>query len=601
MLLGYRIERMLGRGGTGVVFLAHQVVLDRMVALKLLVPELAGDADFRERFLRESRLAASLEHPSIVPIFDAGEVDERLYISMRYIEGGDMAQLLDADAPLEATRALSLLAPVADALDAAHAKGLVHGDVKPSNILVDEAGRAYLADFGLSRRLPDSDAGGTSGFAGSIDYAAPEQIERGGVGPAADVYALGCVLYHCLTGTPPFGRGSVVAILFGHLNDRPQTARERNPALPQSIEAVLQKALAKDAALRHATCAELIAEADAALRPRSTPWMRRRPVGIVAGLVGAGAAAVAVLAVSWGGGSAAAARSDTLVRIDPATNRITERVDVGNGATDVAAGAGAIWLTSRVDGSVWRVDQQTRALKRIPGFAEPGDVAVGVGNTVFVGFRDGVGAIDTVSLVARTIGLGSGGQKPVVDAGALGVWVVDEIAFTVEHLAPTPRLGAVGVVDRLHVARTANEAGGFDTLSAVAVGADAVWVTGDAQEAVLFRVEPSRRRTSRFRLPSAPGAVAAGAGAIWVAGQLADVVWRVDPTSGTVTDTIELGAGVVDIAAADGAVWVVSSIAGTVSRIDPDRRTVESTIDVGGHPVAVAAGEGGVWVATRAS
>lgn len=600
-LLGYRIERRLGRGGTGVVYLAHQLVLDRMVALKLLVPELAGNAEFRDRLLRESRLAASLDHPSIVPIFDAGEVDGRLYISMRYVEGGDLGQLLEQVAPLETDRTLSLLTPIADALDAAHSKGLVHGDVKPSNILVDDAGRAYLADFGLSRRLSESESGGTNSFAGSVDYAAPEQIERTAVGSAADVYALGCVLYQCLTGMPPFGKGSVVAILFGHLNDPPPQARERNPSLPHAIDAVLERALAKDAELRHSSCAELIADAEAALRPPATGRRRRRLVVAFAGL---GVAAAAVLAASllvWGGSSDAIVAADTLIRIDPGTNRIAERVAVGHGATGVAAGSGAIWVSSRDDGSVWRVDAQTGAVKRIPGFSEPGDISVGGDDNVYVGFRDGVGAIDTVSLNGSTISLGSSGQKPAVATGALGVWAVDEIGFTVDRLRLTPTLGAIGVVERVPLERTANEADGFDTLTAVAAGTGFVWVTGDAYEPVLFRVEPNGLEVTRFRLPSAPGSVAAGAGAVWVAGQIEDVVWRVDPRSGTVTDTIPVGAGVSGLAVEDGGVWVASSIAGTVSRIDPVRRKVEATIEVSGLPVAIATGEGGIWVASRAT
>ena len=356
--------------------------------------------------------------------------------------------------------------------------------------------------------------------------------------------------------------------------------------------------MAKDAELRHSSCTELIAEAQAALTP---PARRRRLVLAFAGLGLVVAAAVTAFLVTWSGGSDGLPTSDALVRIDPESTRVAERVAVGHGASGVAAGGGAIWVSSRDDGSVWRVDSQTRAVRRIPGFSEPGDISVGAENTVYVGFRDGVGAIDTVSLNGSTIDLGASGQKPAVASGALGVWVIDEIGLTVDRLALTPTLGAIGVVDRVPVDRTANEADGFDTLTAVAVGEGAVWVTGDAYEPVLFRVDPEELGVTRYRLPSAPGSVAAGAGAVWVAGQIEDVVWRVDPRSGTVTDTIEVGAGVSGIAAADGGVWVASSIAGTVSRIDPERRRVEATIEVGGLPVGIAAGEGGIWVASRAS
>jgi streptogramin lyase len=240
-------------------------------------------------------------------------------------------------------------------------------------------------------------------------------------------------------------------------------------------------------------------------------------------------------------------------------------------------------------------------VRRIPGYSEPGDISVGGDNTLYVGFRDGVGTIDTVSLVGSTVELGASGQRPAVATGALGTWVVDEIGLTVARLGLTPALGAVGVVDRVSVDRTANEAEGFDTLTDIAVGAGAVWVTGDTYEHALFRIDPNDLEITRFGLPSAPGSVAAGAGAVWVAGQIEDVVWRVDPRTGEITHTIGVGAGVSGLTVERGNVWVVSTIAGTVSRIDPGLRTVDTTIEVGGLPVAIAAGEGGIWIASRAN
>ena len=208
-IAGYRIERLLGRGGMGVVYLAEQRVLSRKVALKLLAPELAVDARFRERFLRESELAASLDHPNVIPIYDAGETAGVLYLAMRYVEGGDLGDLLDTEKQLVAKRALELLEPVAEALDAAHARGLVHRDVKPANVLLAQgAGMAehvYLADFGLTkhtdegRSLTESEQ-----LLGTIDYLAPEQIEGAQFDGRLDQYALACVLFQCLTGTVPY-------------------------------------------------------------------------------------------------------------------------------------------------------------------------------------------------------------------------------------------------------------------------------------------------------------------------------------------------------------------------------------------------------------
>src|SRR5215475_4376132 len=200
-LAGYRIESLLRRGGMGVVYRAHD-----------LAPELAQDLRFRERFLRESRLAASLDHPAIVPIYDAGEVAGRLYIAMRLVEGTDLKRLLAEEGKLEPERALDVVGQVAEALDAAHERGLVHRDVKPSNILIDQRGHCYLADFGLSRRLGDVPVGGGGRSLGTVDYVAPEQIRGAELDGRSDVYSLGCVLYECLAGRPPFVRGTEAAV-----------------------------------------------------------------------------------------------------------------------------------------------------------------------------------------------------------------------------------------------------------------------------------------------------------------------------------------------------------------------------------------------------
>ncbi len=224
-LAGYRVERLLGRGGMSVVYLAEQVRLKRPAALKLLAPELADDERFRERFLRESELAASLDHPSVIPIYDAGEVDGQLYIAMRYVEGSDLRALLLSEGKLEPERALRVLRPVADALDYAHAHGLVHRDVKPGNILLAADGPVYLSDFGLTRRVDEGASLTEAGeLVGSIDYAAPEQIDGRAVDGRADVYSLACVTYECLTGSVPFPRDSPMAKLWAHLRDSPLPA-----------------------------------------------------------------------------------------------------------------------------------------------------------------------------------------------------------------------------------------------------------------------------------------------------------------------------------------------------------------------------------------
>jgi serine/threonine protein kinase len=198
---GYRIESVAGRGGMGVVYRATDLSLERPVALKLIAPELAEDEQFRRRFLKEPKLAAALDHPNVVPIYEAGEHDGRLYLAMRFVDGDDLRTLLRSGDGLPPERGLAILAQVAGALDAAHRRGLVHRDVKPANVLVDEDGHAYLTDFGVTKQL-GGDTTETGQIVGTLDYLAPEQIRGEDVDGRADLYALGCVLYECFAGAP---------------------------------------------------------------------------------------------------------------------------------------------------------------------------------------------------------------------------------------------------------------------------------------------------------------------------------------------------------------------------------------------------------------
>ncbi|MGZ4438850.1 MAG: protein kinase domain-containing protein [Gaiellaceae bacterium] len=254
---GYRISGTLGRGGMGFVYEAEHAVLGRKAALKTLLPELVQDGDFRERLVNESRTVAALDHPSIIPIYDAGDADGIVYIAMRYVAGGDLAQLVESGT-LETERALDILEQVAGALDAAHANELVHRDVKPANVLVEAGGRVYLTDFGIATRARTRGLTETGFFVGTLDYAPPEQIRGEPVGAPADVYAFGCLVFECLTGKKPFARDTDVAVMYAHLRDDPPSASELRPELPASVDAVLARALAKEEGGRYPTCRELI-------------------------------------------------------------------------------------------------------------------------------------------------------------------------------------------------------------------------------------------------------------------------------------------------------------------------------------------------------
>jgi ABC-type branched-subunit amino acid transport system substrate-binding protein/tRNA A-37 threonylcarbamoyl transferase component Bud32 len=302
-----------------VVYRAEDLRLKRKVALKLMAPELAEDERFRERFLRESELAASIDHPSIVPIYEAGEVDGQLYIAMRYVEGTDLKVLLHAEGSLEPKRALALLEQVGTALDAAHQRGLVHRDVKPANVLISvQAGRehCYLSDFGLTKQTSSESGLTESGqFVGTAEYIAPEQIERRRVDGRADIYSLGCILYQCLTGEVPYPGERLMAVLWAHVNERPPSASERNPELPAAVDTVIAKALAKSPEERYPSCGELIDAAREALparEPATAPARRRPRRAFIAGaLVVATAAVAAGLLLTRGGGARTGASSDS--------------------------------------------------------------------------------------------------------------------------------------------------------------------------------------------------------------------------------------------------------------------------------------------------
>ena len=254
---GYRVGEVVGRGGMGVVYRATDISLDRPVALKVISADLAANPGFRRRFEAESRTAASLDHPNVIPIFAAGEHEGSLFLAMRFVDGDDLRDEIKARGPLAPERVSRIATQIASALDAAHLAGLVHRDVKPANILLTPGDHAYLTDFGLTKRvLSDPDETQTGHLLGTLNYVAPEQIRGQPVDARTDVYALGCVLFHALTATVPFAMREHEAKLWAHLSEPPPLA-SRVAAAPEAVDPVIARAMAKDPAERFDSAGEL--------------------------------------------------------------------------------------------------------------------------------------------------------------------------------------------------------------------------------------------------------------------------------------------------------------------------------------------------------
>ncbi|MFJ9822283.1 serine/threonine-protein kinase [Streptomyces sp. NPDC101151] len=273
-IAGYQVEREIGRGEMGIVYLAQDLRLGRAVALKVLAPELTRSDALRRRFIHESRIAAAIDHPHIVPIFGAGESNGVLYIAMRYVPGPDLGTLLDRDGPLSVAGAMRIAAQVASALDAAHEHHLVHRDVKPGNILVATSGAgddpsAYLVDFGLAKPSLDPSVTTVGEFVGLVNYIAPERISGRPVDDRGDLYSLACVVYEALAGGPVFQRDDDMALLWAHRYDSPPGLSGRCLGLAPAVDSVMAKAMAKAPEDRYGSCREFVAELESAAGGRA--------------------------------------------------------------------------------------------------------------------------------------------------------------------------------------------------------------------------------------------------------------------------------------------------------------------------------------------
>jgi ABC-type transport system substrate-binding protein len=563
MLAGFRVKQLIGEGAMGAVYLAEEISGGRRVALKVLAPELARDERFRQRFLRESLIAAGLDHPSIVRTIASGDEGGVLYLAMDYVEGADLRELLQREGTFDSQRAVDLIAQVADALDAAHAVGLVHRDVKPGNILVaekDSGERAYVCDFGLARHVSSvSSLTGDRGFVGTIDYVPPEQIEGRQLDGRADVYSLGCVLYQCLAGTRPFERESELAVVFAHLNEPPPRLTDVRPGLPLAFDTVVATALAKSPDDRYPTCGELARSAHAALHGKTLRPRRVRRRLLIAGGVALAAVAAAVAAVLASQDEPAKAktlsfRPSALNVVDTRTRRVAERVpfgtrlNVGDGWSDVAVTGRSAWVLLGARQRLLRIDLPTRKV-------------VGV---IKLPFSPGTRLLTALGSVWVTQDLGSGLLRVDARTGR----IKRRFAFAGE---------AVG--------------------AGLAYGAGSLWLTLGPDVA---RVDPQSGRVLR-RFATGSRWLIFGDGAVWAMDPGTGVVTKIDPVENKIVARAKLHGWASDIAVGGGTVWVSVIPDSAVFRLSEDSLGVEGTSPAGPDPERLTFAAGKLWIANTAA
>jgi DNA-binding beta-propeller fold protein YncE len=630
---GYRVEGIAGRGGMGVVYKATQLGLDRPVALKVVAAGLLGDPRIRERFLRESRAAAAIEHPNVIPIHDYGECHGRAYIAMRFVDGDDLRERVTASGPLPPDHAAAIVAHVADALDAAHDAGLVHRDVKPANILLGAHDQVYLSDFGLaSHALSEGGLTSPGGWVGTMDFMAPEQIRGEPVDQRADIYALGCVLHFALTGQVAYPRETDEARLWAHLHAAPPEPSRLAPGVPAEFDDVVRRALEKRPEARPASAGELGAAALSATgrptvarakrtaaprRPRrsatAVTWpdgprrARRRPVLPVAAAIAAVAGAVAAFFFTHEPPNAARATSappaTTTIAAAPAkppggkehvipAPRVVRAVQVGPRPVNVEVAAGSAWVASTGSPTLDRVPLGGHRRRHGPdlGFGIT-DITDRRGELwVTVAARREVVRLraSTGSQIGPPIAMIE--QPRAIDAGEGAVWVAEQSRWGTDDLVEIDPHTAT-VVGRLPVPEGIND---------VRAANGAVWVLGRHKPVLIKVSAASRQRVVTLDVGRHAERVDVAAGYVWVTDYGDDEVTRVDP-KGPRFVTTDVPGRPYGLRARDDGVWVACYGDQSVVRIDPHTgRIVGKPIRVGFNPVAVDVRGHSAWVTSVA-
>jgi YVTN family beta-propeller protein len=605
---GHRIEAVAGTGGMGVVYRARNVVLDRERAIKVIAGELSQDRGFRERFRRESRLAASIEHPNLVPVYHAGDEQGRLYLTMRFVDGTNLGELIGDEGRLDPERAIGILDQVAAALDAAHAGGLVHRDVKPANVLL-EGGRgrehAYLTDFGISKLVTaGTDLTTTGRFIGTVDYVAPEQIAGEAVDGRADIYSLACVAFHALAGEPPFRRDTELATLFAQANAPRPRISERVSGTPPELDEALVQGMAQRPEDRFESAGELADGVHAALgttptprHPRvrardataetqalPSPYRRRLWVGLAAGVAVVAGVLAVVLVAGGGDGDDASQPAGPQPRPEPA-------IKVGDAPKGLTVGGGRVWVAATGASQVDAIDPGSdEAVGQPIGIdGNPAAVAVGFGSLWVVDHSGGtvLSFPDDGSGAPVTIDVGDKPSDVAVDDR--WVWVTNEGSDDVSRIDP-----------RTNQVDETVEVG--DGPRSVATGDGAVWVT-NIEGASVTRIDPAaaKRVGPPIEIGERPNDVAVGEGDVWVIDVFNGTLSRINAsTDAVVGDPVDVGSNPRGVKTGFGYVWVANGGDDNVARVDPDTAQVDDRIRVGDDPGDVAVGEGSVWTSNTA-
>jgi hypothetical protein len=579
----YEIEAYAGSGETGVVYRARDVRLDRPVALRIIAPQYAADAVIRARLNREATLAASVSHPNIVPVYDAGEVGDTAYIVTRWIDGTTLRDLVAREGPLDPERAIGILSQIAGALEAAHEVGLIHRGVTPANVLLAEDGVAYLTDFGLTRRTTDATGlTATHQLMATLDYVAPEQIEGAPVDRRADVYSLGCLAYFVLAGEPPFPRQGQAATLYAHLAGDYVPLSERRDDVPPELDRAVGAAMSRDPDQRPSSAAEFArmlqhasadgAPAPAALSRRAAPpavppprrprWRRRAETaaGVVAALLLAAAGTGVYLALKDSGAGTETVRvGRAAASVSPATSGVLVAGGPSGTVTRLAGASGDRRRAIRVGGDVDRVEEAA------------GRLYVAGGNRLAV-----LGGRATTP--DRRILLP--GPAGALSAGSGFAWVA---------LRSRPTLVRVGGVSApIALPHPA---------AAVQATRRAVWVADAVGQALLRYDAATGALLTRVSLRGRPTALANSGNRLWVANPSRHAVLELDARTGAVAGPPIPVAGTPTAVAADRReVWVVAAKRNVATRIDARTGRPEDEVGVAPGPKSVALTPDAAWV-----